>query len=155
LEKEALALLFGVRKFHQYLYGQRFTLITDHKPLLSIMGPKKGVPSLTAAHLQHWALILTAYDCQIEFKTTSAHANADGLSRLPLPSPSLTSDSSYIVAPPKNGSLPDVDIFVIHQLEALLVTSKQLKVATRCDPMLSHVFRYTQQGWPSKVFQCV
>ena len=128
MEKEALALLFGIHKFHQYLYGRRFTLITDHKPLLSILGPKKGVPSFAAAHLQHWALILTAYNYQIEFKTISAHANADGLSHLPLPSPSLTSDSSYIVAPPQNGSLPDVDIFVIRQLEDLLVTSKQLKV---------------------------
>ena len=151
LEKEALTLLFGVHQFHQYLYSRRFTLITGHKPFLSILGPKKGVPSLAAAHLQRWALILTAYNYQIEFKTTSAHSNADGLSRLPLPSPSLTSDSSYIVAPPQNGSLPDVDIFVIGQLEALLVTSKQLKVATRCDPILSRVFRYKQQGCPSKV----
>ena len=127
-KKEALALLVGVCKFHQYLYGQRFTLITDHKQILSIMGPKKGVPSLAAAHLQHWALILTAYNYKIEFKSTSAHANADGLSHLPPPSPSLTSDSSYIVAPPHNRSLPDVDIFVIRQLEDLLVTSKQLKV---------------------------
>ena len=78
--------------------------------------------------MQHWALILTAYNYKIEFKSTSAHANADGLSHLPPPSPSLTSDSSYIVAPPQNGSLPDVDIFVIRQLEDLLVTSKQLKV---------------------------
>ena len=75
----------------------------DHKPLPSILGPKKGVPSLAAAHLQRWGLTLTASDYQIELKTTSAHANADGLSRLPLLSP-LSSDSSYIVAPPQNGS---------------------------------------------------
>ena len=55
----------------------------DHKPLPSILGPKKGVPSLAAAHLQRWGLTLTASDYQIELKTTSAHANADGLSRLP------------------------------------------------------------------------
>jgi len=45
LEKEALSLVFGVRKFHQFLYGRKFTLYTDHKPLTSILGPKKGVPS--------------------------------------------------------------------------------------------------------------
>ena len=36
LEKEALLLVFGVKKFHQYLYGKKFTLITEHKPLTLI-----------------------------------------------------------------------------------------------------------------------
>ena len=52
LEKEALALIFGVKKFHRYIYRRNFTLITDHKPLVTIMGPKKGIPSLAAARLQ-------------------------------------------------------------------------------------------------------
>ena len=34
LYKEAAAIMFGVRKFHTYLYGQRFKIYTDHKPLL-------------------------------------------------------------------------------------------------------------------------
>ena len=52
LEKEALALIFGVQKFHRYLYGRKFNFITDHKPLTTILGPKKGIPSLAAARLQ-------------------------------------------------------------------------------------------------------
>lgn len=65
VEKEALALIFGVKRFHIYLYGRRFTLITDHKPLLSILGPKKGIPQLAAARLQRWTYLLS-YD--IAFK---------------------------------------------------------------------------------------
>ncbi len=36
LDKEGLAVIFGVKKFHKYLYGWKFTIITDHKPLLSL-----------------------------------------------------------------------------------------------------------------------
>ena len=49
IEKEALSSVFGVRKFNQYLCGRRFTLVTDHKPLTSILGSKHGIPSMAAA----------------------------------------------------------------------------------------------------------
>ena len=71
LEKEALSLIFGVKKFHEYLYGRRFTLLTDHKPLMTILGPKTGVPPLAAARLQRWALLLSAYEYDLEFRPTA------------------------------------------------------------------------------------
>lgn len=49
IEKEALALVYGVKKFHKYLYGYHFTMVTDHKPLLSILNTKLAVPSIAAA----------------------------------------------------------------------------------------------------------
>ncbi len=61
IEKEGLALIFGVKKFHKYLYGRRFTLVTDHKPLLAILGSKKSLPTLAAARLQMWAIFLLGY----------------------------------------------------------------------------------------------
>ena len=85
LEKEAFALIFGVKHFHQYLYARSFTLVTDHRPLTTILSPHKGIPSLAAARLQGWAIILSAYQYDIEFKCTQQHGNADALSRLPLP----------------------------------------------------------------------
>ena len=90
LEKEALALVFAIKKFHLYLYGRRFTLITDHKPFLAILGSKKGIPPLAAARLQ--ALLLSAYNYELEFKSTEQHSKADGLSRLPLQSTSPLGD---------------------------------------------------------------
>lgn len=84
VEKEALSLVFGVCNFHSYLYGHKFTLLTDHKPLTTILGPKIGVPPIAAARLQRWALKLAVYSYDIEFCSTDKHANADGLLRLPL-----------------------------------------------------------------------
>ena len=84
VEKEALSLIFGVKRFHSYLYGRSFTIVTDHKPLTAILGPKKGIPPLAAARLQRWSWILSAYHYEIEFRPTGDHGNADGLSRLPL-----------------------------------------------------------------------
>jgi len=49
LEKEALSLVFGIQKFHSFLYGCEFTLYTDHKPLTTILNPKKEIPPLSAA----------------------------------------------------------------------------------------------------------
>ena len=65
IEKEALSLVFGIQKFHSYLYGRKFTLVTDHKPLTIIIGPKHGIPSMAAARLQRWALLLCAYTYDI------------------------------------------------------------------------------------------
>ena len=79
IDKEALGLVHGVQKFHTYLYGRRFTLMTDHKPL-TILGSKKGVPAVAAARLHRWALLLAVYNYDIEFRSTTDHGNADALS---------------------------------------------------------------------------
>ena len=109
-------------------------MVTDHKPLITVLGPKNGIPPMAAARLQRWALLLSAYIYTIEFKPTQQHANADGLSRLPL------GDRQ----PPSTCSA-----FVVGQLQALPVTSEQLEAATRQDPLLSRVHQYIKEGWPS------
>jgi len=139
LKKEVLSLIFGIQKFHSYLYGRAFTLCTDHKPLTTILNPRKEIPPLSAARLQRWALLLLAYNYNIVYKPTKAHANADGLSHLPLP---VVSSTDY----PRESS-----VFNIAQIDTLPVTVTQLKAATRQDPILSKVLLYTKSGWPLTV----
>ena len=55
---EALSIVFVVKRFHQYLYGRKFVLVTDHQPLCKIFGEKQGIPTLAAAQMQRWALLL-------------------------------------------------------------------------------------------------
>ena len=81
-EKETLGIIFAVIKFHIYLHGRRFTLETDHKPLLSIFGSKKGLPVYTANRLLRWGTILLNYNFKIEYLSSKNICHADGLSRL-------------------------------------------------------------------------
>ena len=111
-----------MKKFHAYLYGCEFTLVTDHKPLTEILGPKKGIPPLATARLQRWALLLSAHKYQVEFRPTEKHANADGLSRLP------------VTLKGGEGSSSEPGLFNVNQINALPVTSKVIQGATRKDP---------------------
>ena len=62
LEKEGLACVFGVKRFHSYLYSRKFSLETDHKPLVGLLGKKKAIPPQASARIQRWALTLAAYE---------------------------------------------------------------------------------------------
>ena len=77
-------MICGVQKFDQFLRDRKFTLLTDHKPLLTVFGPKKGIPTTSANRLQRWAIRLMCYTYDIEYCTTSNFGQADGLSRLPI-----------------------------------------------------------------------
>ena len=84
IEKEGLSCVFGVQSCHVYLIGQHFILITDHKPLLSLFQEHKLIPSHASACIQRWVLTLVAHKYTFTAHSTTAHANADALSRLPL-----------------------------------------------------------------------
>ncbi|EYC40917.1 hypothetical protein Y032_0589g363 [Ancylostoma ceylanicum] len=58
--------------------GRRFTLKTDHKPLLAILGSKKGVPVYSANRLQRWATTLLNYNFTIAYVNTKDFGQADG-----------------------------------------------------------------------------
>ena len=138
LEKEALAIIFGLKKFHQYLFGNHCTIVTDHKPLLGLLGENKGIPQMAAARMQRWALTLAAYDYTLEYKEGSKHGNADALSRLPLPTaPSVTQQEGETV-------------MLMEHMDGTPLQVKQIRDWTRRDRILSRVHQWLMQGsWPS------
>ena len=89
--------------------------------------------------LQRWAMLLSAYKYQIEFRSTTAHGNADCLSRLPL--------SNQIV----DGLKPEPSIFNMSQIVSLPVTSSMIQTSTQSNPVLRKVLQFTSNGWPSTV----
>ncbi len=85
IEKEGLACVFGVKRFHSYLFGQHFTLYTDHQPLLTLFNENRAIPPQASSRIQRWALTLSMYEYTMGFRSTTRHGNADAMSRLPLP----------------------------------------------------------------------
>ncbi|KAL5515638.1 hypothetical protein EMCRGX_G000833 [Ephydatia muelleri] len=135
IEKEVLSIIFGLKKFHQYLYGRKFLLVTDHQPLVKIFGPKTGISSVVAGRLQRWALCLAGYQYDIVYKPTQKHGNADGLSRYP------STESEAI-----DGEEGGDRILALYgpQLAACPLTVKDIERGTMSDALLRQV---TKDGW--------
>ena len=77
---EFLALKWAItEKFHDYLYGSKFEVLTDNNPLTYI---------LTSAKLdatgQRWVAALSAYNFTLTYRCGTQNAHADGLSRIPV-----------------------------------------------------------------------
>ncbi|CAB3996901.1 Hypothetical predicted protein [Paramuricea clavata] len=137
IDKEALALVWGVKKFHTYIFARHFTLRTDHKPLTAIFSPTKIIPATTAARVQRYALFLSGFDYEIEHRSSTQHCNADGLSRLPL---ATTEDE-------ENQSVDPVEAFHVSQFSMLPVTWQQVRKATQRDSTLAQVYEHVMKGW--------
>ena len=121
IEKEALGIIFGVQKFHKYLYGQTFVLYTDHKPLVAIFAPDKEV-------------LFMSYQYEIKYKRSSDNVNADALSRVP--------DASAEPLATEHA------VNYISHVDDLPITSTDVAEETRRDLVLSRVWQYTMNGWP-------
>ena len=136
LEKEGLAIIFGTKKFHNYLYGRTFTIQSDHKPLFSLFSEAKPVPQMASARIQRWALALSTYSYTIKYRPGKEIANADALSRL---SPLAQTTSS--------DRMPGDLLHLLAHLSTTCLDATEIKQHTDKDPILSKVRRYILSGW--------
>lgn len=135
LERESLAIIFALKKFHKYIFGRKFTLITDHQPLQFIFGKNKGIPVTAAARITRWSLILAAYDYDIQYKKGNLISNADGLSRNPMLKNTEISECIYSFA----------------LTEQVPLSAEDIAKATSKDIILTKVLDLTLSGWPNHV----
>lgn len=77
IEKELLAIVWATKYFRPYLFGRKFKIMTDHRPLQWIMNIKEPNSRLT-----RWRLKLSEYDFSVIYKQGKYNCNADALSRI-------------------------------------------------------------------------
>jgi len=132
IERELLAIVFGVNRFHTYLYGRQFRVLTDHKPLVMILQkPLTSAPP----RLQRMMLKLQGYQIHIEYRPGKEMTIADTLSRLPST---------------ENQDTIDLDI----RIDLVRFSSDRLqdmRKETERDPVLSLLNAAIITGWPDSI----
>ncbi len=127
IEKELLAILFACEKFHDYIYGKRVSVETDHRPLITIY--KKNAP----ARLQRMLLKLQQYSIDLIYKSGKDLTIADTLSRAYLEDTSNSEEEFEVLT-------------VLPMTEQLI---EQLQQETAEDPLMQLLSRYIHYGWPA------
>ena len=134
IEKEMLAAVYGLEKFHHYTYAREITVITDHKPLEAIA--KKPLAK-APRRLQTLLLRARNYTHQIVYKPGKQIPTADTLSRAPMMQ--ATTDDT------REATVHNV---ILHRLRDTKLD--QIRGATSQDPVLMQVGDTIRQGWPDE-----
>ncbi|KAL1264137.1 hypothetical protein QQF64_004492 [Cirrhinus molitorella] len=142
IEKECLGLVYGVEKFHSYVYGlPTFVAETDHKPLIAII--KKNLNEMSP-RIQRLMMKLQRYDFELIYTPGKYIVLADALSRATLQNEQMCESSAEA----------DVTHHVNMVADALPVSdakSKQIAAETAKDRDLQMVIKHLNEGWPRGV----
>ncbi|XP_060547811.1 uncharacterized protein K02A2.6-like [Pantherophis guttatus] len=138
LDKEALAAVSGVKKFHEYLFGRDFELITNHRPLLGLLAGDRPTPAALSPRMTRWAIFLAAYSYRLVHRPGADMGNADALSRCPLPDG-------------LEDPTPGIPILLIDVLDSGPITSAEVARASTKDHVIRTVASWVMRGWPEKI----
>ncbi|XP_058038753.1 uncharacterized protein K02A2.6-like [Ahaetulla prasina] len=136
LDREALAIVSGVKKFHEYVFGRDFEIVTDHRPLLGLLAGDRPTPVALSPRLTRWTIFLAAYSYKLQHRPGKELGHADALSRCPLP--------GEIEDP-----TPGTPVLLIDSLGSGPVTSQEVARASYRDVVLRTVIGWVQRGWPA------
>ena len=98
-ELELLAAVWAIEHFKYYLYGRRFTLITDHQALVGALQSNRGNKTYQS-RLTRWIDRLIPFDFDIHHLAGSKMGLIDYISRHPVgkPQPPAYWDKNFVVA---------------------------------------------------------
>ena len=133
IEKEALAIVFAMERFHQYTYGRHSEVHSDHKPLEAIM--KKPL-SKAPLRLQRMILHLQQYDLTAVWKAGDKMFIADTLSRASVPATTRRQTSF-------------VSINAVRRVDLQPKEISDLKAATATDEVMQALLQVVLTGWPN------
>lgn len=136
IEKELLAVIYGLEHFNYYTYGRPVVVQTDHKPLL---GLSKKPYDLISPRLQRLLLRLNRYDVKLEYVPGKELLIADALSRAQS-TEEIFDDVKYQEA--------TIRINVLTQ--ASQTKWEEIALLTKSDPELQDVVHHIKNGWPDK-----
>lgn len=131
-EKEALGLVWACERLHPYIYGRQFDLVTDHKPLEVIYGPR----SKPCARIERWVLRLQPYEYKV-VHIAGKNNIADPLSRL------LTNTVKQVEH--KHGADEYVRFVAVNATPKAL-TTREVEEASAADPELREVRKAIATG---------
>lgn len=137
LHLEALAVVSTIKKFHKYLYGKKFTVYTDHKPLIGIFG-KEGRNSIFVTRLQRYIMELAIYDFDIVYRPSAKMGNADFCSRFPLP--------NEVPRDLQRDCVKNINITGELPLDYTVIAKETLR-----DEFLQQILSFLRNGWPKKM----
>ncbi|XP_059046825.1 uncharacterized protein K02A2.6-like [Achroia grisella] len=137
IDKEALAIIFGITKFHEYLAGRKFDIITDHKPLVGLFNPVKPIPDQISPRMLRWSLKLGCYNYNIKYRPGKLIGNADSLSRWTMPNTSAL----------KEEDLREV-LLLDEQPEGWDLDVTRIAGETKKDTILQKAMFHILHGWP-------
>ena len=142
-ERETLAIVNDVTKFHTYLFGKPFFVITDHKPLLMIHNkPLKSAPP----SLQRLLVKIQGYDFQLVYRPGKQMIIADVLSRLP--NPEKNADIPLDAVDDITLDVDDENDCSIDMINFSIYKRVQLREMYTADPTLRALQRVVYCGWP-------
>jgi hypothetical protein len=142
IEKELLAVQFGLLRFRQYVYGQHAVVETDHKPLVGLLD--KPIASCSP-RIQRMRLQLQRFDFSLVYKPGRELFIADTLSRAP--SPRLFNDDV-------TAECEEQVHHVIQSAVPIMSTRRRYAEATLVDPTLQSLRSVMKSGWPERKSQC-